>query len=453
MSSRSRSVKLVVCLLLLLSAVWLYAQAPAAPTGVLVNAGLTPPTLTSLSVNTGPVGTTVILTGTTFSTVQGTSTVTFNGTAATATAWSNTSITVTVPAGATTGLVRVTVAGNQTAGITFTVTTSGSTACGNGATLPLCDATNTGLAGAGISEASLVTTGVQSTYGTAFNGQTISGKKFTSGILVTGQNITFSGNLFELPAGAGSTSLECGVGCSNLLVLNNTFRTSGSATSGIFEPLKNRDGGSWTIRGNDASHGENIITTFNDNALIEGNYLHAPFSNNPAGHNDTIEVYGGTGIIIRNNTILMDHTVQNQSPTAPINVAPWTGSGSQANVTNFDLLDNYIDGDWFLPVLLDTQQAGAHTLTNIRILRNRFGGHNGPGAYGTGFGGSVQAIENIGGAMTRKTTDTAGADQYYTPTSGPDANIWFYCTNNPFTIIAGWSPGNLSPDRSGQVIF
>ena len=62
-----------------------------------------PPTLTSLSPTSGPVGTVVTITGTNFGATKGTSTVTFNGTSATPTTWSATSIVVPVPAGATTG--------------------------------------------------------------------------------------------------------------------------------------------------------------------------------------------------------------------------------------------------------------------------------------------------------------------------------------------------------------
>ena len=70
-----------------------------------------PPTITSLAPTSGPVGTAVTITGTNFGATQGTSTVTFNGTTATPTSWSATSIVVPVPAGATTGNVVVTVGG------------------------------------------------------------------------------------------------------------------------------------------------------------------------------------------------------------------------------------------------------------------------------------------------------------------------------------------------------
>ncbi len=82
-----------------------------------------PPTVSSLSVTSGGVGQAVTISGTSFGVTQGASTVTFNGTAATATSWSDTNIGVTVPTGATTGPVVVTVFGVASNGTSFTVTT------------------------------------------------------------------------------------------------------------------------------------------------------------------------------------------------------------------------------------------------------------------------------------------------------------------------------------------
>ena len=78
--------------------------------------------ISSLKPAAGPVGTSVVITGTNFGTAKGTSTVTFNGTAAATTAWSATSITATVPAGAGTGNVVVRVGEAATNGVPFTVT-------------------------------------------------------------------------------------------------------------------------------------------------------------------------------------------------------------------------------------------------------------------------------------------------------------------------------------------
>src|SRR6266700_701896 len=61
---------------------------------------LATPSITSLSPTSGAVGASVTITGTNFGSTQGSSTLKFNGTAATPTSWSATSIVVPVPAGA-----------------------------------------------------------------------------------------------------------------------------------------------------------------------------------------------------------------------------------------------------------------------------------------------------------------------------------------------------------------
>ena len=94
-----------------------------ASNGVAFTVTSTTPSITSLNPLSGQVGTSVAIMGTNFGATQGTSTVTFNGTAATPTGWSATSITAQVPLGATTGNVIVTVGGVASNGVTFTVTT------------------------------------------------------------------------------------------------------------------------------------------------------------------------------------------------------------------------------------------------------------------------------------------------------------------------------------------
>jgi hypothetical protein len=82
---------------------------------------VTPPAITSLSPTSGPAATSVTITGTNLGATQGSSTVTFNGTIASPTSWSNTSIVVPVPTGAATGNVVVTVSGLVSNGASFTV--------------------------------------------------------------------------------------------------------------------------------------------------------------------------------------------------------------------------------------------------------------------------------------------------------------------------------------------
>lgn len=96
----------------------------AVTVGGLVSNGLNfyfPPQISSLVPSNGPTGTSAIISGSNFGTTQGTSTVTFNGVTATPSSWSNTSITVTVPSGVTTGPVIVTAGGVASNGVTFTV--------------------------------------------------------------------------------------------------------------------------------------------------------------------------------------------------------------------------------------------------------------------------------------------------------------------------------------------
>jgi YD repeat-containing protein len=77
--------------------------------------------VTSVSPPAAVVGSTVTITGSGFGAAQGASTVTFNGVTATPSAWSSTSITVNVPAGATTGPVVVAVGGQSSNSVGFTV--------------------------------------------------------------------------------------------------------------------------------------------------------------------------------------------------------------------------------------------------------------------------------------------------------------------------------------------
>jgi hypothetical protein len=111
---------------------WSYSTTYAAPTvpGSIV------PQIGSVSANYGAPYAMIILTGTNFGASQGASSVTFNGVPATATAWSNTGITVSVPYHASTGNLVVTVAGLSSNGVPFTVEPTPSIAAINPASGP-----------------------------------------------------------------------------------------------------------------------------------------------------------------------------------------------------------------------------------------------------------------------------------------------------------------------------
>jgi streptogramin lyase len=91
------------------------------PTAANLTGSPVAPAITNIQPNPAAVGTSVTITGTNFGATQGGSTVTFNGTTASPTSWSATSITALVPVGATTGNVVVTVGGLASNGYSFTV--------------------------------------------------------------------------------------------------------------------------------------------------------------------------------------------------------------------------------------------------------------------------------------------------------------------------------------------
>src|SRR5205085_3763501 len=80
------------------------------------------PSISGLSLTQGPVGAGFTINGANFGSTQGTSTATLNGATLTVTNWIANQINVTVPSGATTGNVVVTVGGVASNGMLFTVT-------------------------------------------------------------------------------------------------------------------------------------------------------------------------------------------------------------------------------------------------------------------------------------------------------------------------------------------
>jgi hypothetical protein len=83
------------------------------------------PAITGVSATTGAIGSQVVITGTNFGATQGSSGVLLNDVPVTVNSWSGTSITATIPTGATTGPLVVTVAPdmNDSNDVVFTVTT------------------------------------------------------------------------------------------------------------------------------------------------------------------------------------------------------------------------------------------------------------------------------------------------------------------------------------------
>ena len=83
------------------------------------------PSISAISATTGSIGSAVTITGSNFGASQGSSSALLNGAPLTVTSWSNTTINATIPAGATSGALTITLAPgmNVSNPVTFTVTT------------------------------------------------------------------------------------------------------------------------------------------------------------------------------------------------------------------------------------------------------------------------------------------------------------------------------------------
>jgi len=217
-----RCTRVLVALNFLLALLFLLCFSPIARA--------TPPSITSLSPNSGAVGASVTIAGSNFGSTQGTSTVTFNGTAATATSWSATSIVAKVPTGATTGNVVVMVSGHASNGVSFTVLPTPSIASLN----PTWGGVGTSVT---ITGSSFGTTKGTSTV--TFNGTTATPTGWgTTGITTPVPAGATTGNVVVTVAGAASNGVlfavptspisfvqgSCfdGFGCSDGQVVSNT---------------------------------------------------------------------------------------------------------------------------------------------------------------------------------------------------------------------------------------
>ena len=98
------------------------ANSPSVNVPLNANTSSTTPTIANISPSTGAVGSSVVISGSNFDATLTNNIVTFNGVKATVTAATSTSLTVTVPSGATTGLVSITIGGSTvTSPTAFTV--------------------------------------------------------------------------------------------------------------------------------------------------------------------------------------------------------------------------------------------------------------------------------------------------------------------------------------------
>lgn len=178
----------------------------SSPTGT---GGGTTPTITSFNPSSGAVGTTITISGTNFDPTAANNSVKFNGTSAAVSAASATSLTVTVPNGATSGTITIsTSAGTATSATSFSVTASGG---------------GTSLLGGTIQGSALTLTAGVTTYAGTIPGTAWVTTGFTDGIGTAAK--------FDLPKGITTDGTNLYVADSNNCILRKVVIATAAVTT------------------------------------------------------------------------------------------------------------------------------------------------------------------------------------------------------------------------------
>jgi len=306
---------------------------------------------------------------------------------------------------------------------------------------------NTGLAGDNIDPNSLQSLSGTITYGTAFNGQTISLKAYHGTVNISGSHITIKDCSLTY-GGLNSFGFDFTQG-SSFDTVQNCDITSPAGQS-MYEPVfLNPGSDNNSVIANNISRGENLMTTYGTNALIQNNYMHdVALDSNPGDHPDAIEVYGGGPTMILNNRIEEDNLYD-----APINVAPYN------NYTVHDLTvqGNFLD-DGQSNILLDNQNpacqgATGSCLINTRVLHNAFGGHQCPSSNNQCFYIYHPDLLYENRQFIDPSTPCAQpCNNVVWPITGPDVTLWE--ENTSASLDGSDRPQiTLTPDLDGQVVL
>ena len=289
------------------------------------------PSITGINPTAGVVGTSVTITGSNFGATQGTSTVKFNGTSATPTSWTATSIVVPVPSGATTGNVVVTVSGVGSNGVNFTVNTPA----------PSITSLNpsSGLVGSSVTITGANFGATQGASSVKFNGTTAPITSWSATSIVA-----------QVPTGAttGSVVVTIGGVASNGVAF--TVTTATPSISGL-NPTLGMVGTSVTVSGSNfgATQGTSTVK-FNGVAGAPTNWsatsIAVPVPTGATTGNVVVTV-GGTTSNGVNFTVSTDTTAPSV-PTGLTASAPcvsqvslnWTASTDNVGVTGYDVYRN-----------------------------------------------------------------------------------------------------------------
>jgi hypothetical protein len=274
------------------------------------------PTITGISPTVGASGASVTITGTNF---ISTPVVTFNGVTAVVTGFTSTSITTTVPVGASTGPIAVTVSGVTVFSATFTVpgsptiTSFNPTSGAIGATVVISGTNFSTTAGNNV---------------VRFNGtQAVVTVATTTSLTVTVPAGAISGTISVTVSGVTVTSE------SNFAVLPTPTISSFTPTSGAVGAVVTISGTNFSTVG-----AENVVKFNNTQAIVTGSTTTSITTSVPANATTgeiTVTVSGVTATSAANFTVLATPTISNITPNggAVGAVVTITGTNYSANPT------------------------------------------------------------------------------------------------------------------------
>lgn len=284
------------------------------------------------------------------------------------------------------------------------------------------NAANTGIAGIGVSEGSLTTT-PGANYTTAFNGQTVSGKKFTDTVDISATNFTLDGCLIEV---AGANAKGINITGTNVTISNCMVRAPSTAQA-YYQGIHPVDCNGVLVYRCDVKWGQNLMTVEGDGVTVRESYLHDMTTGGDVNaHTDAIEVYGGTTCIIeRSKLVSIDPPF---GGTGMINISPWW---QDTSVYECQTLDCYIDGANII-FLIGADSTG--DVYRATVKRCDMGGHQKVTVVG-----NYTALTTDGARSVVQNDPGPTSPNIWWPTSGADASHWV-------------DSSDLVPDLSGQIV-
>jgi len=376
--------------------------------------GTAGPQITGINPSSGTVRTSVTITGNNFGATQGSNTVTFNGTAASPTSWSATSIVVPVPSGATTGNVVVTTGGGASNGVTFTVTappsiTSLSPTSGPAGTSIIITGTNFG--------------STQGTSTVTFNGTTTTPTTWSAtSIVASVPTGATTGNVVVTVTGLASNGVPFTVATvtSNITLVQTASLDAGKTTTASLGFKSNNTAGNWVavvMRGGMSSSQVFTVSDSSGNAYRQAAQI---------GHKAsavTLAIYYAENIKGGANTVTVSDTV-----SSPLRFAILEYAGVAASAS-LDIVAT-ATGTSAVP------DSGTVTTTaNGDLLLGAVATTNG----GTFTAGSGHTIEDF--IPAEPNTKLTAEDQIQQVAGAASANSTLAASDSWDAILAAFKPG------------